>query len=856
LIRESIEVEGVAFLDASIETFGGLVEDGSRKAREAYARDATSGSDDSITDSETTPGLIGFSVPKLENDDHTTCRILGSSTSNASSIDDHKPHEFAMRESLLRVILNRYPHGKIFNYNENGSVSDDNSSGGTYSSSERTSGSETKRKRRRPNHRQDASDLIKVLVGARSIIFLPLWDSHRSKWFSGILVWTNTPKRVFIPESELTYLRAFGNSVMAEIHRLDVEMAERAKTNLVSSISHELRSPLHGILGTANVLSDTAMNALQQGMVHTIESCGRTLLDTINHVLDFTYIDKFKDGSAKKKHAHRGQLGLPDRPKPNLKRASPNSSDNSHAPVQLDAVLEEVVESMFAGHSFYNDPLAHPRDVGSSNSTPSPPKPVTVIFDIQEAADWAFLTQAGCWRRILMNVFGNALKYTLSGFIYLGVKVSPLPHPESDDCTNVESAGDRTSQYLVTLTAKDTGKGISAKYLRNDLFTPFSQEDSLAPGSGLGLSIVREALISLGGSIDVSSEKNRGTEISIEVPLSLVSKPDTTSDDSSSHSSENYNSIRNLAHGKTLCLVGFGSSLESERDIALYKSLERLCRDWFQLTVEAVSVESAFLRRESNPPDFYLMVQTDLDSPDFEGNELLNFDRLTNGEQGGVSPLIVICQSPETAHNMFVRASGRNGKSVVEFISQPCGPRKLAKALDMCMHRREDQKSGAGANEPTRWVELPESSCLPLDIGPRNPPDERLKISKRPTTLDMGANRDNENYKNTPENQIENAAFASDETPPPGNTATQYSDNSQPSVLLVDDNEVNLQILVAFVKKEGWSYMTASNGLEAVETYQAHPGKFGAIIIGMLISFCFFQTTNKNRHLDACHGRF
>lgn len=69
---------------------------------------------------------------------------------------------------------------------------------------------------------------------------------------------------------------------------------EKAKTKLVTSITHELRTPLHGILGTADVLSDTAMNATQYGMIHTIESCGRTLLDTINNLLDVTFIDKYQ----------------------------------------------------------------------------------------------------------------------------------------------------------------------------------------------------------------------------------------------------------------------------------------------------------------------------------------------------------------------------------------------------------------------------------------------------------------------------------------------------------------------------------------------------------------------------------
>jgi signal transduction histidine kinase len=198
---------------------------------------------------------------------------------------------------VLKAMMNRYPHGRIFNYTQDGSLSDDSST------SAGTQGREDSGKRPRRRHKQDADDLSKALGGARSIIFLPLWDTHKTRWLSGVFVWTNTPKRVFTAENELAYLRAFSNSVMAEVHRLDVELAEKANKDLVTSISHELRSPLHGILGTAEILSDTAMNALQQGMVHTIESCSRTLLDTINHLLDFTYIDKFKqDPKLKKKH--------------------------------------------------------------------------------------------------------------------------------------------------------------------------------------------------------------------------------------------------------------------------------------------------------------------------------------------------------------------------------------------------------------------------------------------------------------------------------------------------------------------------------------------------------------------------
>jgi signal transduction histidine kinase len=227
------------------------------------------------------------------------------------------------------------------------------------------------------------------------------------------------PDRIFTLDNELVYTSAFTNSIMAEVRRVDVELAEKAKTNLVNSITHELRNPLHGILGTADILSDTAMNALQHGMVHTVESCGRTLLDTINSLLDLTFIDQYRKGDA----SQIGKLGK----KQGLPQSLFLGGKSSIPDVELDAVLEEVTDCVFAGYCFYNHPQAPPpAPTGSSSRSagqtaeaagPAGPRPsqVTVIFDIDPDAEWNFYTHAGAWRRILMNVFGNSLKYTRSG---------------------------------------------------------------------------------------------------------------------------------------------------------------------------------------------------------------------------------------------------------------------------------------------------------------------------------------------------------------------------------------------------------------------------------------------------------
>ena len=76
----------------------------------------------------------------------------------------------------------------------------------------------------------------------------------------------------------LTIRKAFCNSVLAEVSRLATLEADRQKSDFISSISHELRSPLHGILGSAEFLRETSCDAFQSSLIDTIRSCGTTLV--------------------------------------------------------------------------------------------------------------------------------------------------------------------------------------------------------------------------------------------------------------------------------------------------------------------------------------------------------------------------------------------------------------------------------------------------------------------------------------------------------------------------------------------------------------------------------------------------
>lgn len=191
---------------------------------------------------------------------------------------------------------------------------------------------------------------------------------------------------------------------------------------------------------------------------------------------------------------------------------------NLYANVDVATVCEEVVEGVYAGHIFQSgtaanfDMVRDSRERFSSSANLDPiigqavnAKPeVALIFDV-DTQDYHFTTQPGAFRRVVMNLLGNALKYTSHGYVRVTLSAS-----EMDDFHDMES-GEVVPRSMVVLTVADTGKGISPEFLRSKLFTPFAQENSLSSGTGLGLAIVKSIVHILEGDITIDSEVGRGT---------------------------------------------------------------------------------------------------------------------------------------------------------------------------------------------------------------------------------------------------------------------------------------------------------------------------------------------------------
>lgn len=656
IIRESIEIEGALFLDASLKSFGGLT---NPLGTDSLASTSQSESEDT--------------KPKDASTDAESpcCDVLGFSNSHSSSIDGDKdvPGHTTVPEKLLSALLRRYPKGKIFTFDEHGvlEISDSSDSGTDYDSGVSpppVSESKERHKRTRgqpwERHLEGAS-ISDMFPGARSVAFVPIWDAKKDRWCAGCFAFTLVPTRIFTDLGELSYLRAFGMLTMAETYRLEATLANKAKSDVLSSLSHELRSPLHGVVLGVELLHDTKLDIFQGDVLHTVETCGRTLLDTVDHLLDFAKINNYKASERRQKQGIRG-LMRKDRTNTSIE----DGMKSLTCDVRLDNLAEEVLESVAAGSTFQRmsiaqlarrekqhvdrtstqrlDSLQAVEELGAERlHLQSESRNVSIFLDIDPDHPWTFNVAPGSIRRILMNLFGNSLKYTHGGLI----KVSLTQE------TSLKKG--RAKQRIVKITVADTGKGISEEFLRNDLFKPFSQEDSLAPGTGLGLSLVKQIVSSLGGTISIQSRINVGTNISVSLPLTPVATSSAlTASLVTDEDREFVQHVQGLK-GLRIKLCGFKKHLldyvgDARHEIDEYTLKEGICRDWLGLVVSSGDKEDP----KGPPSDLVLCTEASLDN--FESNR---------------PPTVVVCGNSLVAYHRATSALNRGMRGVVEYISQP-----------------------------------------------------------------------------------------------------------------------------------------------------------------------------------------
>ncbi len=269
------------------------------------------------------------------------------------------------------------------------------------------------------------------------------------------------------------FVGACFHDLTEQIRRLEAEQASRAKSEFLAHMSHEIRTPLNGVIGMSDLLLETALSSKQKEYAGLIRESGKSLLFLINDILDFSKIEAGK-----------------------LELESVEFDPREIAEASLGILASKAEEKKLELCGFCSAEV--PRKAKGDG---------------------------GRIRQTLINLIGNAVKFTEKGGVKLDVSIDRWEKSTDEDFCEEN----RLPRCYCRFEVRDTGIGIPEER-KNRLFQSFSQVDSSSArkygGTGLGLAISKKLIQLMGGEIDFQSEPGQGSAFWFAIPLESEPAPD------------------------------------------------------------------------------------------------------------------------------------------------------------------------------------------------------------------------------------------------------------------------------------------------------------------------------------------